>query len=199
MKRTCGVFLTYSSDGFKWSQPKLMLPQNTYDDGVHVKINPVGFLNRRLVLMKRTCDEEDRFFISRELPENLEEAWSDNSTFQTGWRNQTFRTARGSLLPFKPFWEELEPRQHRAHHRKRNRTSPSNVTIRGTASKKHHQRNRTSPSHVTINGTARKKHHQRNRTSPSHFTINGTARHRHHRRNRTSPSTVTINRTSPST
>ena len=73
--RECGVFLTWSSDGFKWSQPKLLEPQSAADH-VHVSLNPAGFLNRRLVLMKRTCNGTDRFSISRELPQNLEEAWS---------------------------------------------------------------------------------------------------------------------------
>ena len=89
MKRTCGVFLTSSLDGFKWSPPKILESQSTIlGDGVHVPLSPVGFLNRRVVLMRRTCDEADRFFLSRELPEDF------------GTRsNTTNLAALGSLSP----------------------------------------------------------------------------------------------------
>lgn len=101
-QRVCGVFLTWSQDGFSWSPPENVLPLSARD-GVHVAYHPAGFLNRRLVLMKRSCSSDDRFRITQELPDGpgktgglqLSPLWSTNTRNATTLGSKLARLSIG--------------------------------------------------------------------------------------------------------
>ena len=70
---------------------------------VHVAYHPAGFLNRRLVLMKRSCSRDDRFRITQELPDGpgktgglqLSPLWSTNTRNATTLGSKLARLSIG--------------------------------------------------------------------------------------------------------